>query len=107
MDYQIRKAKQSDLASLAAVEACCFPASEAASGEAIEKRLKAFGDCFFVAETMQGEVIGFINGCVTDRMRCLQMYHIINRKEPISLCLDWMCFHSINEEESRQILWNI
>ena len=85
MDYQIRKAKQSDLASLAAVEACCFPASEAASGEAIEKRLKAFGDCFFVAETMQGEVIGFINGCVTDRM----------------------CFHSINEEESRQILWNI
>ena len=59
------------------VEACCFPASEAASKEAIQKRLETFGDCFFVAEMPHGEVIGFINGCVTDRttivMKCLQM----------------------------------
>ncbi len=83
MDYQIRKAKQSDLTSLAAVEACCFPASEAASGEAIEKRLKAFGDCFFVAETMQGEVIGFINGCVTDRMTiCDEMFADVSYHKP-------------------------
>ena len=65
MEYQIRKAKQSDLAALADVEACCFPVSEAASKEAIQKRLETFGDCFFVAEMPHGEVIGFINGCVT------------------------------------------
>lgn len=40
MEYQIRKAKQSDLAALADVEACCFPVSEAASKEAIQKRLE-------------------------------------------------------------------
>lgn len=47
MEYQIRKAKQSDLAALADVEACCFPVSEAASKEAIQKRLETFGDYWF------------------------------------------------------------
>ena len=42
MEYQIRKVKQSDLAALADVEACCFPVSEAASKEAIQKRLETF-----------------------------------------------------------------
>ena len=75
MEYQIRKAKQSDLAALADVEACCFPVSEAASKEAIQKRLETFGDCFFVAEMPHGEVIGFINGCVTDRTTiCDEMF---------------------------------
>ena len=54
MEYQIRKAKQSDLDALADVEACCFPVSEAASKEAIQKRLETFGDCFFVAEIPHG-----------------------------------------------------
>lgn len=83
MDYQIRKARQSDLDSLAAVEKCCFPASEAASREAIERRLKVFGDCFFVAETLRGEVIGFINGCVTDRLTiCDEMFAEVSYHQP-------------------------
>lgn len=83
MDYQIRKAKQSDLTALAAVEACCFPASEAAPEEAIQKRLEAFGGCFFVAETLQGEVIGFINGCVTDqRTICDEMFEDVSYHNP-------------------------
>ena len=38
--------RQSDLAALADVEACCFPVSEAASKEAIQKRLETFGRLF-------------------------------------------------------------
>ena len=83
MEYQIRKAKQSDLAALADVEACCFPVSEAASKEAIQKRLETFGDCFFVAEMPHGEVIGFINGCVTDRTTiCDEMFADVTYHSP-------------------------
>ena len=83
MEYQIRKAKQSDLAALADVEACCFPASEAAPKEAIQKRLETFGDCFFVAEMPHGEVIGFINGCVTDRTTiCDEMFADVTYHSP-------------------------
>lgn len=62
---EIRKARLSDLDGITALEAVCFPEAEAATREAFLKRLQAFPDSFFVAETDKG-IIGFVNGCVTD-----------------------------------------
>lgn len=64
--YTIRKVRPEDLMQVAAVEAVCFPAAEAASLEAFRRRIDTFPDSFFVAES-EGTVIGFINGCVTNQ----------------------------------------
>ncbi len=62
----IRGVKREDLDAVTEVEAVCFPAAEAAGREAFQERIAAFPECFFVAEK-DGRIIGFINGCVTDR----------------------------------------
>lgn len=63
--YTIRLVKPEDLDQVAAVEAECFPESEAAAKASFRSRIQAFPDSFFVAES-NGRIIGFINGCVTD-----------------------------------------
>lgn len=62
---KIRKAEQKDLERIAEIESICFPAAEAAGIESIKHRLNYFADHFWVAE-MNGEMIGFINGMVTE-----------------------------------------
>lgn len=68
--YRIRTARPEDIDALAAVEAECFPAAEAASRESLRARAEAFADSFLVAELTDGQeagrIIGFINGAVTD-----------------------------------------
>lgn len=65
MGYDIRKVSPDDLEGITRVEAICFPPAEAAERSALEQRIVAFPDSFFVA--MDGEeIIGFINGAVTD-----------------------------------------
>lgn len=64
---QIRTATMEDLERVTAVEAACFPAAEAASKEEFKERLLAYPDHFWVLEE-NGEMIGFINGMVTDEM---------------------------------------
>ena len=66
MDINIRKGCFDDAGCLADIEAICFPKSEAAGLASFEARLKSFGNCFLIAE-MDGKIIGFINGMVTDR----------------------------------------
>ena len=61
----IRPALPADAPALAAIEAVCFPAAEAASPASIAARLAVFPECFFVAEEA-GQPIGFINGAVWD-----------------------------------------
>lgn len=62
---EIRKATIDDLKQIAAVEAECFPAAEAASEESLRKRLTVFGDYFWLL--FDGEkMVGFVNGMVTD-----------------------------------------
>lgn len=74
MDILIRNIKQSDLDAVTEVEAVCFPPAEAADREAFVKRIETFPESFFVAE-MNGRIIGFINGCVTDqRTICDEMF---------------------------------
>lgn len=65
MDIVIRKVKPKDLERVTAVEAECFPEAEAAGRDAFRARIEAFPDSFLVAEK-DGQLVGFINGCVTD-----------------------------------------
>lgn len=66
MVYTIRNVKAEDLDQVTEVEALCFPAAEAATGESFQKRIETFPESFLVAEDECGRIIGFINGCVTD-----------------------------------------
>lgn len=61
----IRPVRPDDLDRVAAIEAACFPAAEAAPRESFHWRIATFPDCFFVAEA-GGKLIGFINGCATN-----------------------------------------
>lgn len=61
----IRQVTIDDLDLVAKVEKICFPNSEAASKESLEQRINVFASSFFVAE-IDGEIIGFINGCITN-----------------------------------------
>lgn len=65
MNIRIRQVRPEDLPSIAALEAACFPAAEAADSAAFEQRIKTFPESFFVAE-VEGQIVGMINGCVTD-----------------------------------------
>lgn len=57
----IRTACYDDWQSLAAIEALCFPAAEAASPSSIQERLTVYPEGCLIAEIDQ-VIIGFING---------------------------------------------
>ncbi len=61
----IRNATLADLDAIAAVEATCFPAAEAASKESFAARLAVFPDHFWLCE-VDGVLAGFVNGAVLD-----------------------------------------
>ena len=62
---EIRTALPTDAAALAAVEAECFPAAEAASLASITARVAAYPKHFWLL--FDGEtLVGFVNGMVTD-----------------------------------------
>ncbi|NBH70942.1 GNAT family N-acetyltransferase [Clostridiaceae bacterium] len=82
MDIIIRQVMPEDLDAVARVEAICFPQAEAASRASFAKRIQAFPESFFVAER-QGEIVGFINGCVTDsRVICDEMFEDVRHHRP-------------------------
>lgn len=62
---KIRNATISDLSKIAAIEAECFPPSEAATKEALKKRLTVYPNHFWLLENKE-ELIGFINGMVSN-----------------------------------------
>ena len=62
----IRNAQPEDLQAIAALEAACVPPAEAASLQSLEQRLKVFADHFLLLLNEKGELVGFINGMVTD-----------------------------------------
>ena len=62
---EIRKAAMSDLDAVAAVEAECFPAAEAATKALFRERLRAYGNHFLLL--FDGDaLVGFIDGMVTE-----------------------------------------
>ena len=64
--YTIRPVREEDLKKVAEVEAVCFPAAEAAGYEDFIERYQTCQNSFFVAETEEGEIAGFCNGCCAD-----------------------------------------
>ena len=72
---EIRMAEKEDVAKIVMIEQECFPAAEAAKEEDIYKRFDAFGENFIVA-VADGKVIGFVNGCTTDKPELPdELYH--------------------------------
>lgn len=67
MNINIRRVSIEDLDAVSEVEASCFPEAEAATRTSFEQRIKTFPESFFVAE-VNGKIIGFINGCITNEM---------------------------------------
>lgn len=63
---EIRTATIADLTQIAAVEAECFPAAEAATKEEFAERIKYYGNHFWLM--FEGEkLIAFVDGFVTDK----------------------------------------
>ena len=61
----IRTAAMADLSALTAVEAACFPVTEAATEADFAARLRIYPNHFWLLE-QDGEVVSFVNGMVTD-----------------------------------------
>ena len=78
----IRHATPADLEAIAAVEAECFPAAEAATHDSIKARLAAFADHFWLLE--DGDtLVGFVNGMATDLADlCDEMYEDAAMHDP-------------------------
>ena len=62
---QIRTARMADLDALAAIEAACFPAAEAADRETLAGRLRVYPEHFWLLEE-DGRIVSFVNGMATD-----------------------------------------
>ena len=62
---KIRTATMDDLEMIAAVEAECFPAAEAASKEEFAERIAAYGNHFWLL-FKNGKLVSFVDGMVTD-----------------------------------------
>jgi GNAT superfamily N-acetyltransferase len=65
-DVNIRNVTEADLDGCYEVEIACWPPEEAAAKETVERRIAAFPQGFFVAES-DGRVIGMLNSCCTNR----------------------------------------
>lgn len=63
---EIRTADIKDLEAVAAVEAACFPAAEAAGKQVLRERLTVYPDHFWLL-LEEGKLIGFVDGMVTDQ----------------------------------------
>ena len=57
MEFFIREARAEEASLLAEIEALCFPPAEAASKEEIQKRMCAFLENFFVAESSVSDAV--------------------------------------------------
>lgn len=62
---EIRSATMDDLQAIAAVEAACFPAAEAATAEEFAGRLAHYANHFWLLFE-QGELVAFVDGFCTD-----------------------------------------
>ena len=62
----IRTATLDDLKAVAAVEAACFPAAEAASEERLRDRISYFGRHFWLLFGDDGTLISFVDGMVSE-----------------------------------------
>ena len=95
----IRHATLRDAEAIAAVEAECFPAAEAATYESIKGRLAAFADHFWLLE--DGDtLVGFVNGMATDLPDlCDEMYENADMHDPKGA---WQMIFGVDTVPSRR-----
>ncbi|ULT43959.1 hypothetical protein KRR40_11585 [Niabella defluvii] len=90
----IRNATIGDLQAINAIENICFPAAEAASAAAFEKRLRVFPRHFWLLED-KGQLVGFINGMTTNHTTIndamFEHANFMTKTGPGNLFLDWRC----------------
>ena len=82
MEVTIRTVRTEDLDRIVEIEAACFPVTEAASRKAFKERVATFPENFWVAE-VEGTIIGFVNGCVTNS--CViydELFHNVSHHIP-------------------------
>ena len=79
---EIRQAVVAELEQIIQIEQVCFPPAEAAKEEDIRERFEVFEECFVVA--VEGDkVLGFVNGCVTDKPELPdELYHDTSLHKP-------------------------
>ena len=89
----IRTARMSDLEAIAAVEAECFPAAEAATAEEFKERLTYYADHFWLM--FQGDkLISFVDGFVTDEKDLRdEMYADASLHDPAGV---WQMIFGVN-----------
>ena len=85
----IRPASSSDAAALAAIEAVCFPAAEAAGPQAIAQRLAVFPDRFLVAEEASGSSTGAPPGSPASPTICMRTPGCTGPTAPGRRCSGW------------------
>lgn len=82
MNMEIRTATMNDLDAIAAIEAQCFPAAEAAPRESFRARLEAFPDHFWLLWDREKLTV-CVNGMVTDIPDLTdEMYHDASLHDP-------------------------
>lgn len=68
-EIEFRQARDGDAAEAAAIEAVCFPPSEACTLPIMEQRVKRASDAFLTAtDKKTNKMIGFINALCTDEL---------------------------------------
>ncbi|ELP94671.1 hypothetical protein EIN_038210 [Entamoeba invadens IP1] len=71
---EICEALPTDLDEIYSIEKTCFPPLEAATRESLNSRINTFKNSFYVGK-INGKIVGFINGAVTDRTTiCDEMF---------------------------------
>lgn len=89
----IRTAAIGDIEAVTAVEAECFPASEAAGKEEFEKRLKSYGNHFWLMFE-EGRLISFVDGFVTNEPDLTD--EMFERADMHNESGDWQMIFGIN-----------
>lgn len=83
VNYRIRPVREEELEKIAEIEAECFPEAEAAGFEDFVKRYRSCAESFFVAETEEGDLAGFCNGCCADTDHLAdELYHDTSLHNP-------------------------
>ncbi len=81
-NLQIENVSKENIKEIAIIEKICFPKEEAASEQSIRERVETFPESFFIGK-IDGKIIGFINGAVTDSSTITdKMFENVNLHNP-------------------------
>ena len=97
----ITHATPADVPELAAIEAACFPAAEAAAAASIAERVRTYPECFWVVRDLDaGPILAFVNGMATNEEHLADaMYDDVTLHDPAGA---WQMLFSVACTPSRR-----